>query len=111
MPPAEQAMQGLSLGHGQAPPSREQEAGPGVKEQQGPKEQGQGGPRGQESNGGPPPGGQSQGANQGGPGKKMSWASIASQPAKPPPPPSKAKKPGVLQVWNLNFCMFCKNLY
>ena len=29
-------------------------------------------------------------------GKKMSWANIASQPAKPPPPPSKTKKPGVL---------------
>ena len=28
--------------------------------------------------------------------KKMSWANIASQPAKPPPPPSKTKKPGVL---------------
>ena len=28
----------------------------------------------------------------------MSWASIASQPAKPPPPPSKTKKPGVLQA-------------
>ena len=28
--------------------------------------------------------------------KKMSWANIASQPAKPPPPPSKSKKPGVL---------------
>merc|ERR1719509_510131 len=28
--------------------------------------------------------------------KKMSWASIASQPAKPAPPPIKNKKPGVL---------------
>lgn len=28
--------------------------------------------------------------------KKMSWASIASQPAKPTPAPAKAKKPGVL---------------
>ena len=35
----------------------------------------------------PPPSGHS---------KKMSWANIASQPAKPPPPPSKTKKPGVL---------------
>ena len=32
----------------------------------------------------------------GGHSKKMSWANIASQPAKPPPPPSKTKKPGVL---------------
>ena len=31
-----------------------------------------------------------------GPSKKMSWANIASQPAKPVPPPSKSKKPGVL---------------
>merc|ERR1719206_1016532 len=31
-----------------------------------------------------------------GPSKKMSWANIASQPAKPIPPPSKSKKPGVL---------------
>ena len=28
--------------------------------------------------------------------KKMSWASVASQPAKPQPAPTKAKKPGVL---------------
>ena len=36
-------------------------------------------------------GGQSSGGS-----KKMSWASIASQPAKPQPAPAKAKKPGVL---------------
>ena len=50
-----------------------------------------------ESNGGPPTPGQGAPAS-GGSGKKMSWASIASQPAKPPPPPSKTKKPGVLQA-------------
>jgi len=36
-------------------------------------------------------GGQSSGGS-----KKMSWASVASQPAKPQPAPAKAKKPGVL---------------
>jgi len=35
------------------------------------------------------------GQSSGGP-KKMSWASVASQPAKPQPAPAKAKKPGVL---------------
>ena len=40
-----------------------------------------------DSNGGP---------NGKGPGGKMSWASVASQPAKPTPQPKSAKKPGVL---------------
>lgn len=44
-----------------------------------------------ESNGYSGSGGQSSGG-----AKKMSWASVASQPAKPQPAPAKAKKPGVL---------------
>ena len=36
------------------------------------------------------------GQSKGGPGGKMSWASVASQPAKPQPQPKTAKKPGVL---------------
>jgi len=45
-----------------------------------------------EANGGSGPPTQSGGSHS----KKMSWANIASQPAKPPPPPNKTKKPGVL---------------
>lgn len=45
------------------------------------------------TNGSAPP---SQSNGGGGPPKKMSWATVASQPAKPTPPAGKSKKPGVL---------------
>ena len=83
---AEQAMQGLSIAHQEQQKEPAGQTG-GKPERQ---EKGEGGGRQQETNG------QTTQPTPPGSNKKMSWANIASQPAKPLPPPSKNKKPGVL---------------
>lgn len=85
LPTAEQAMQGLTIasqqvekeqvGHHQPKIERNDKAEVSVRH---------------ETNG------QNVQSGSSGHNKKMSWANIASQPAKPPPPPAKTKKPGVL---------------
>ena len=87
---AEQAMQGLNIASQQM--EKEATGGGQVKMDRNHDKVERHERQSLEANGGSGPPLQSVGGHS----KKMSWANIASQPAKPPPPPSKSKKPGVL---------------
>jgi len=105
---AEQAMQGLNMAAAQPPSaveSKDTKQGhepaaakePSNNQRGGAAESSTSAANSAATNGGGSGGPPSQSSSgSGGPPKKMSWATVASQPAKPTPPAGKSKKPGVL---------------